>query len=249
MIKFVKIIVFVLFFASLSGVMAQSMDAANKLYSENDFAGAAKAYQALVDQGYSGKNLYYNLGNAYYKSNDVARAILNYERALKLNPSDEDAQANLLLANRRTLDKIEALQPVFLTRWWVNFTNAISVDSWAIIGIISFVIALFCFILIAHHTIINKTLMFTLSMFFLGLTIFFTVCANSQYSRITKSDNAIIMASTVNIKSAPSPASKVLFVLHEGTKVAVINENENWLNIKLSNGNEGWVEKTDLELF
>ena len=222
---------------------------ANKLYENGEYKEAEKMYVQLLEKDYISDDLHYNLGNALFKTNQLAKAILHYEKALKINPSNEDAAYNLELANNKTIDKVEAIPDLFLYRWWQAIYNFLSVDHWAKLTVILFTLALLGFSLFLFSSAISlrKLGFYSILIFtFLALASWFLASQHNKAFSAEKS--AIIMLPTVNILSAPSEGSSQLFVLHEGTKVNIKDKTEGWLKVSLPNGNEGWIVSSELEV-
>lgn len=236
---------------SIMAFESQSVfDEANKLYSKTDFVGAAKLYEQIVNEGYGSKELYYNLGNAYYKQGKIGLTILNYEKALKLDPNDEDVKYNLKIARLKIQDKIEDIPQLFLTEWKQGFVNSIGETAWSWVCIICML--LFCVALALYN--ISRRIEIRQTSFWLALV--FAVCfittffiARSSFKQLDEGKNAVVLASSVNVSSSPDETGTRLFVLHEGTKVAVLQQNDTWAEVKLANGNTGWLNLQSIEVF
>ena len=229
-----------------SGV--EAFKAANSLYENGEYQKAAEEYKQLIDQGYISDDIHYNLANSYFKTNNIAASILNYERALKINPNNEDAANNLVLANEKTVDKIEQVPELFFYRWIDSFVNIMSIDAWAKLSVGLFFLALTCFALYLFATTLplKKSAFYAfVVIFMLGITSW--IMAAKQKHSLEAKNYAIIMNPTVNIISSPSEGSSQLFVLHEGSKVKIKEETEEWFRVALPNGNEGWVNKVDVK--
>ncbi|OFX18337.1 MAG: hypothetical protein A2033_00680 [Bacteroidetes bacterium GWA2_31_9] len=223
------------------------LDSANSYYSSAYYEKAINAYDSIIKSGYQSSEIYFNLGNAYFKSNKITSAILNYEKAKLLAPEDEDIQFNLDLANKYITDKIEILPEFFLTQWLNKIISIFSSDTWAYISLISFITVLILVLLFLFSRIMFlKKLTFGLAILFLILSIKSYVFASIQKSDITDCNSALILTPTVNIKSSPDEKGTDIFVLHEGTKLSIEDSLSNWYNIKLKNGNEGWLHKDDI---
>jgi len=222
----------------------QKMNEANSAYAEGDFETAIKSYESLLEQDYVSEDLHFNYANSLFKANQIAPAILHYEKALKINPNAEDAAYNLKIANARTVDKIEVIPELFFYRWWKSIYNLFSADSWAkiVIGFLILGPIGFGMYKVAQNTGVRK-FGFTLlsSGVLLGLVCWGLAASQKNYAK--KATHAIIMSSTVDILSAPSSGSSQLFVLHEGTKVKIEDATEEWLKVSLPNGNQGWVDQ------
>jgi len=236
-------------FASDSTRVEISKALADSAYSAGDYSTAVDVYERLLADGESAA-IYYNLGNAYYKMDEIAHAILAYERALRLEPSDKDIRFNLELARSKTIDRVSDRVEIFFVRWFHAFANLLSVDAWARVAIVLFflflaAVAIFVF---GKQRALRKTAL-VLSCVFL----FLTVCANAigfgQKRRITVQTEAIVMDPSVVVRSTPSASGTELFVLHEGRKVTITdNTMQAWKEIALEDGNVGWIEMKSLEI-
>lgn len=220
---------------------------ANSAYDSSNFEMAIQLYESLVSDAYFSDELHFNLGNAYFKSNEITLAILNYEKALKINPSHEDATYNLKLANAKTIDQIESIPELFLYRWWKSIFNAFSADGWATVCIGLFFLALVGFsVYFLIRSVWLRKVGFYSGMIAFSAALLSWYMAYQQNSYLESTQYAIIIEPTVNINSSPSEGSSKLFVLHEGTKVNVEEMREGWYKISIPNGNEGWVEQSYL---
>jgi tetratricopeptide (TPR) repeat protein len=221
---------------------------ANKAYSDGLYSNALELYKQVIKDGYESPDLYYNTGNVYYKMNDIPSAILFYERARKLNPGNEDIEYNLKVANSKISDKIEPIPEMFYRRWYSSLTRQFSADNWAKAGIICFLASL----VLAAFYVISRILFIRKLGFWLGLVMFFLslscfLLGWQNYRSARNQTEAIIFTPTVTIKSSPDEKSIDLFVLHEGTKVQLIDQISNWYEIKIANGSIGWIPSTSIE--
>lgn len=221
---------------------------ANELYTNEKFSEAIDTYNKILMTGMESPEVYYNLGNAYYKTNQFTLAILNYERAKLLSPNDEDIIFNIQVANQKVVDSIQELPGFFLTRWWESLINSKSNDSWAYFSIASFIL----FLTLAGFYVFTrsgeiKRITFWSAKTLLILTISFWSFAANQKSKQVNHSYAIIMQPTVTVKSSPSEKGTNLFVIHEGLKVKVIDKIGDWLEIRLSDGNKGWLPAETIE--
>ncbi|MEI6898695.1 MAG: tetratricopeptide repeat protein [Bacteroidota bacterium] len=221
---------------------------ANKAYSDGMYANAAELYKQVIATGNVSWELYYNLGNAFFKLNDNASAILYYERARKLNPGSEDIDFNLKVANNRIADKIEPIPEFFAKKWFRNAVEFFPVDRWATLVVLSFLIALgsFSLFILARTLLIRKT-GFWFGFAFLFIALLFSLFSWKNYQAIQNNSSAIIFSPTVTIKSSPDEKSIDLFVLHEGTKVEIMDHIGNWSEIRISNGSVGWLLSSTIE--
>lgn len=218
-------------------------------YEKGDFAKATELYQSLADEHDQSADLYLNLGNAYYKSGNVAQAILNYERGLLIAPGDADLKTNLDIARLKTLDRIEPVGEIFLQRWADAVQNLYSSNQWAVIAVISFILLLGCFALyFIGGKVWMKKVAFFAALLLIIVTIFANVSGAAQKDKMVNRDQAIVFAKSVTAKSTPSDSGTDLFVLHEGTKVRVKTKVGNWNEIELSDGNIGWIPSDKIEI-
>lgn len=221
---------------------------ANEAYQRSEYIYAAELFEQIVDKGFISADLFYNLGNAHFKSNNFGRAILNYERALRLRPMDEDIHHNLAVARSRIVDRIEQRPLLFYERWWQATYNLQGVDGWAITTVIVLVLFLSSLGIYLFSRIISikKISFFAALIFFIFLvhSFIFTI---KQYNRITSDKEAIVLQARVTAKSAPSAQSADLFLLHEGTKVSLRSTLGEWTEISLPNGSVGWIRGEAIE--
>lgn len=227
---------------------AVKLSNANELYKSGKYSDALKIYKLLFDKGLESPELYYNLGNAYFKTKDIPSAILFYEKAKKLDPSDEDIDFNLKVSNQKIIDKTESIPELFYQRWYNKFLGLFSVDGWAVELIIVLIIALLSFaIYFASRTPIIKRIGFYAGLALILVLAMSFVFAKHQYEEATIHDEAIVFAPTVTIKSSPDDKGQDLFVIHEGSKVSLIDNIGEWSEIRLLNGSVGWIKTSMLE--
>ena len=217
-------------------------------YQKGNYQQAIRDYEDLLKNGASA-DVYYNLGNAYYRTDNITKAVLNYERARLLSPGDEDINFNLQFARSKTIDKITPESEMFFVTWYkalVNFTN---VDNWAKAGILAIIMALVLVLvyLFGPHILLRKVGFFGGSFFF----VVFLVCnlfAYQQKQTLLNRTGAIIISPSVNVKKTPAKQSSDVFVLHEGTRVDITDKGmKGWRGIKVGDGREGWIETKALE--
>ena len=220
----------------------------NQHYLDGEYELAARAYQSIVDSGYTSAELYYNLGNSYYKTNNITLALVNYERAYILDPRDPEILNNLEVAREFVVDRIEVLPEFFLTRAWKGFVKIFDADIWAVISIISFLISLSLFLSYFFTRKLQlRRLSFWIAAVFLFLSVSTLVFAAQQERYVNHHHQAIIRTPSVTIKSSPDESSGTdLFLLHEGTKVRIEDELGDWREVVLSDGNRGWLKESDL---
>lgn len=221
---------------------------ANKAYAAGNFSEAIALYHKVTAAGYESADLYYNLGNTYFKMNDYARAILWYERARRLDPSSEDITFNLNVANTKIYDKIEPLPEMFYKRWFTAIVHLASVDGWAAIGVILFVVSLLSGVLyLASRVLILRKAGFWAGSGFMIISVFSLLMAWSSYANQKSSSEAIVFEPTITVKSSPDEKGTDLFVVHEGTKVSLLDNIGGWYEIRIANGSVGWLPVTALE--
>ena len=227
--------------------LQDSIAKGNQLYTSGKYAKAANTYEAVAAKGFESFELYYNLGNALYKSNNITYAILNYERALKLSPGNEDALFNLNMAKRQVVDNIDLLpEPGFL-RWWHELISSRPADSWGTHSLISFflflvLVALFLF----ATTIRNKQLTFWFAVVALSYSLVTFSFGSSQRSKLVHHNSGVITERSVRMKGSPSETGTELFILHEGLSVQITDKLGDWIEIRLADGNKGWVKESAL---
>lgn len=241
-----NLLIISLFFAALVQTHADEnsdlFEKGNLAFSSKYYPQAIECYEKIIANGYESAGLYYNLGCAYYKQEDYPSAILYFEKAKRLNPSDEDISHNLKVTNTKIIDKIEEIPEFFLIHWWKIFRNIFSFNTWAIMGIAFLVIALSLLGFYLFSTILRRRkLSFWTSAVFICFMVMSFLCAQSQYSNAISVKEAIIFTPSVTAKSSPDMNSTDLFVIHEGTKVKVIDQVDDWSEIKIANGSVGWV--------
>lgn len=218
-------------------------------YMKNDFASAIQIYEALLKKG-EAADIYYNLGNSYYKADNIAKAILNYERALLLQPGNADYRANLEVARSKTIDKMEAVPEIFFITWIKSLINSMSVNAWAICGIMCFILLIVSiYFFVFSKQILWKKIGFIAGILFLIFVILSNVFAAEQKDRLLNRNKAIVMSPSVTVRSTPSEGGTSLFVLHEGSKVNLKDSSmKDWKEICLDDGKVGWLPSSSIEI-
>lgn len=218
-------------------------------YIRNDYASAIQIYENLLKKGESAE-VYYNLGNSYYKADDIARAILNYERALLLQPGNADIRANLEIARSKTVDKIAPVPDIFFVAWIKSLINCLSVDAWARLGVIFFMLLLVSlYLFFFSKQIVWKKTGFIVGVILLVFVILSNVFASQQKNELMNRNEAIILSPSVTVRSTPSESGTSLFILHEGHKVEIKdNSMREWKEIRLKDGKVGWVPTAAIEV-
>lgn len=221
---------------------------ANDLYSDGNYSDAAKLYENILAKEGVAPELYYNLGNAYYKSNEIGKSILNYERALKLAPTSEDTRINLELAQLKVVDNIVQAPTFFVGRWVENLIKLLTSNQWLFVSFtvfIGFLILAFLFVFAPSLSI--RKISFYIGLTFLVISVFTLIFSGVRKDQMTSHREAIVMTGVVTVKSSPDKSGTDLFQLHEGTKVLIKSTLGKWTEIKLGNGNIGWVEQENIE--
>lgn len=218
-------------------------------YMKNDYASAIQIYEALLNKGEAAE-VYYNLGNSYYKAGETAKAILNYERALLLQPGNSDIRANLEIARSKTIDKVEPTPEIFFVSWTKALINSMSVDAWANWGIAFFILLIASlYFFFFSKVVVLKKIGFITGLLFLMCTVLANVFAMQQKESLSNRDSAIVMNPSVTVRSTPNESGTSLFILHEGSKVVIKdNSMKEWKEIRLEDGKVGWVPATSIEI-
>ena len=217
-------------------------------YQKGNYQQAIRDYEEILKNGESAE-IYFNLGNAYYRTDNITKAVLNYERARLLSPGDDDINFNLQFARSKTIDKITPQSEMFFVTWYKSLVNFTSVDNWAKTGILCIVMALLLVLLY----LFGPQLMLRKIGFFGGLAFFVifllsNLFAFQQKQALDNRTGAIIMTPSVNIKKTPAKNSADQFVLHEGTRVDIIDKGmTDWRCIRVGDGREGWIETKAIE--
>lgn len=221
---------------------------ANTLYKEGKYKEAIELYQQIEENREVSSELYHNLGNAYYKLNKVGPSIYNYEKALKLDPLNEDAKNNLVYAKRLSLDRIEALPKSLLQKFNERILQKLTYNTWAVISIIfSFLSAILFLLFYFSYASSKKRLYFTTSILSFILLLITLAITINQYNYSINNIEAIIFSEEVSVKNEPTNTSDEIFMLHEGTKVKVLDTVDDWKKIKLADGKIGWILKNTLK--
>ncbi len=227
----------------------KSIAQAQQSYDAADYAQAIQLYEGLIAQRGASAALYYNLGCAYFKQKEYARAILNLERCLLLNPGDEDAKVNLAMAQAQTVDKIETITPPVFVTWSNALRDCFSALVWSRLVIVCFLLFLvFSAVYFFGRKRGLRRFGFYLALLALALAAVSYFYADAQNNRLVHRDYAIVMAPTVTVRSSPADSGTQLFTLHEGTKVRLRSTLSGWAEIELSDGNVGWLPQSSVEV-
>lgn len=223
-------------------------DAGNRAYIEGNYEGAIEEYQSIVDGGEYSAELYYNLANAYFKVGNVGKAILYYHKVMRVDPSHEDTLHNLAIAEAQTKDKVAEEPEFFLNSWMLSMRNLMSCTAWSVLSLVALgvLIAFVLIFLLASRIVLRKTGFFG-AICALVLFISTTAFAISSRNDMLQHDEAIVMASAISVKSSPDNSATDLFVLHEGAKVRLLSEVDEWCEVALADGKKGWTQKSNVE--
>lgn len=250
--KIVKLIaVFLFAYSNMYGQTNNELfDQANELYRNEKYSDAIELFEKIESTGLVSSELYYNLGNSYYKLNKVAPSIYNLEKALLLNPQNNDAANNLVFANRMKIDAIEALPKTFFQNLEISIIQKFSFDQWAYLAI-AFSMLMCFFFLFYYFSYIpsRKRVYFLVSI--LGFILFLVsfLFTMKQYNTSISTIEGIVFNEKVSVKNAPLSSGQEVFEIHEGLKVFVLDEVDIWKKIKLSDGKVGWVKGDVLKVF
>ena len=219
-------------------------------YTAGDYASALKDFEDVRETGLMSKELYYNLGNSYLRSGEIARAILWYERALRLDPSDADVRYNLEYARALTQDRIDEVPEMFFQQWRRGVCYLLPSNAWAVIGLVSLSLMVACVLLfLLGSTAGRRKLGFFLGIAFLVVALMGWDFARWQRTEALRQDMAIVMKPVSSVKSSPSAdGAKDLFILHEGTRVRILDNVGGFSNIELADGRQGWIPAGEIEV-
>lgn len=223
-------------------------DEGNALYNEGKYAEAIDKYKVILDSGQHSADLYFNLGNAYYKLNNVPESIYYFEKALQLNPNDPDIKNNLSYAQNMTVDAIDAQPEVGFNKLVKNMVTYFGYETWAKLSVVFIFLFVVLFLWYYFSTNTGKKrlafISFAVSLFCFAFTV---AMAFQRFEIDRKNKPAIVFAQETSVKSAPNPNGQDLFQLHEGTKVEILETFKNWNKIKLSDGKTGWIKTAEIK--
>lgn len=227
----------------------EKLTEASREYNHKNYEQAINIYQSIINEGLESSGLYYNLGNAYYRSGDITSAIYYYEKAHKLAPTDRDILHNIQVVTAKTLDKIDQVPEIFYLRWWKLLLDSFTEKTLSVLMIITLILVLgsgVIYILVSAP-VIRSTSAWT-GMILLLLFIAIWLVAAGKKHQLSSKNEAIIFTPTVEVKSSPDEASTLLFVIHEGTKVKLMDQVGEWQEVKIANGSQGWIRSQDMKV-
>lgn len=229
--------------------IAQDKANADAAYRSKDYQKAIELYEKDLEEGGSAET-YHNLGNAYFRSGNIPKAILNYEKASKIAPSDESIRHSLDFSRKKTTDNLPAESSFFLAEWFYSICSFMTIDGWAVTAIVALVLAMAFFLayLFMHEIRIRKIAFYS-SVVLIIAFILSNIFAWQKKSLLTSHDEGIIMTPTVTLRVSPKDDAKAAFDLHEGTKVFVTDsEIQGWYEVRLSDGRKAWITSNDVSL-
>lgn len=244
-----KIAYLLLFFSLATFAQETSLfEQGNKAYADGDYAAAIEKYSKILDNGKTSAAVYFNLGNAHYKLNHIAPSIFYYEKALQLSPNDEDIINNLAFAENMTIDAIEENPKIGFNKWWSSLLEIFSASGWAwsaIICMFGFVILFLGYYFSRKPS--QKRLFWIVGAGFLILSLSSAFFGFSKKQLQDSTSYAIVFAEEAQIKNEPNERGSEVFLLHEGAKVRILEDFQDWKKIEIANGNQGWISKTAIK--
>lgn len=246
----VRVLIVIFFFIGLLGYSQNHklFEEATTFYNDGEYEKAAENYLKILENGEHSAALYFNLGNTYYKLNDIAPSIYYYEKALLLSPSDKDILNNLNFARNMTLDAIEPLPQSTVSKLYNKATNYLTFDQWAYTAV-AFMMLFVCFYIAFYYFRFStqKRIAFISSLIFLLFTICAATLAYIQYNKFKSERPAVVFVEQAPIKSEPNNRSQIIFNLHAGTKVNVTDQLNDWKKIEIADGKTGWLLSDDIK--
>lgn len=245
-------IIFLLFIQSLlfSQNFENKFQEANKFYQSEDYKNAINLYNNLLEENIKSADLHFNLGNAYFRNDQIGLAILHYNKSLKIDPNNEDAKFNLEIAKLKTIDKFDQIPTFFLYDIEKSISSLFNEKAWTILNIILVFVLLTLIIgfRINKRKSTKKVILLSLivNLFFI---IFSSYFGYKQYKYESNLTNGVIISQSSYVKSSPDENSQDLLILHEGTSFEVLDKVNNWIEVKLTDGNKGWVKLSEIERF
>jgi len=231
-----------LFICSQSIASEQGFEQGNKQYATENYSSAISLYDSILTSGLESSELYYNLGNCHYKTNDWANAIWHYEKSLQLK-NNEKTIHNLELAKLKIIDRIEPLPQLFYKKWWINLIQTLNTQVWQILTLLGIGL-IFILQLISQFTLLKSKL---ITKILSAITVIILLVTQTSYHNNLTKKEAIIFSEAITVNSAPTSSSTNLFTLHAGSKVEITDVIGDWINIKIVNGNSGWIAENSIK--
>ncbi len=223
-------------------------DSANSAYVNANYSEAIELYKSITDMGLISDKLFFNLGNAYYKEEDLARAILYYQKALLISPNDADILYNLQIAQSQIKDQIEEIPELFLRRWNRSIARTFDCTGWSVISLIALCVALgSLLVFLLAGAIRLRKIGFGVGLFAVVIFAASTLYALGERREIIEHNGAVVMSRSISIKSSPDRSATDLFMLHDGTTIKILREIDDWYEISIADGKKGWIESKRVE--
>jgi len=243
-----KKILFLLLFLSQISLAQKAFEEGNQYYQKENYEAAISSFESIINSGKQSAEVYFNLGNCYYKLHKVAPAIYNYEKALLLSPNDTEIKTNLDFARKMTIDDIKVIPKVGFSKLLSDFTSKYYYDTWAWVaeGFAFMFLLFFIGYYFSQQTVLKRIFFFGMFLWILGIGL----SAASGFYEKSRMDNekpAIVFAETASVKSEPKTSGTDAFVLHEGTKVYILESIANWKKIELTDETTGWIEESAIK--
>jgi tetratricopeptide (TPR) repeat protein len=243
-----KKLFFLLLFISQIIVAQTAFEQGNQYYQKENYQAAISSFESIINSGKQSAEVYFNLGNCYYKLHKVAPAVYNYEKALLLNPNDKEIKTNLEFARKMAIDDIKVIPKVGFNKLLSDFTSTYYYDTWAwiAVGFAFLFLVLFASYYLSQKTVLKRVFFIGPFVCLLGILI----CSASGFYEKSRNDNekpAIIFTETASVKSEPKTTSADAFILHEGTKVFILESIANWKKIELTDETTGWIEENAIK--
>lgn len=238
-----------LFTLPILGQNLNHFEEGNKAYNEGEYQAAINSYEKILENGETSAEVYFNLGNAHYKLNNIAPSVYYYEKALQLNPNDKDIRDNLAFAQNMVLDDIEEEESTGLAGLWRDSVSVLGYNQWAWLAVTCSILfaVLFLVYYFSRKTFL-KRLFFTLSMVLIFFSVLSVVFAFQQKEYATGGQYAIIFSEEAGVRGEPTLRGEEIFTLHEGTKIEVLETYQDWIRFELANGIQGWMDKNYIKL-
>ncbi len=238
-----KLFILMLFFSLAGYGKANLFEEGNRAYAEGNYQEAIEKYRSILDQGQTAPAVHYNLANAHYKLNHIASSIYHYEKALQLDPGDEDIRNNLVFAQNMTIDDIEPAPAVGFSALFEEKTAVLDISGWAWMGI--FFMLLFVVFFMGYYFSrkpLVKRILFIGGIFLMLCGVASVVVGYAKQDLQEERSFAVIFSEEAEVRSEPTTRSPEIFTLHEGTKIRVLEDFQGWTKIRIPNGNQGWME-------